>query len=93
MAMKIVNAGVKIPVAQAKPVFIRNNFQNEETFNDDLKLTQALEGYLQGITARGAQAELICVDVPDYAGAWSIKGRYTLDGELVERIVAEMVGK
>jgi hypothetical protein len=75
---------VKIPLAQVKPVFIRNNFQDDESFDDVLGLTAALAGYFQEITARGAQAELIYVDVPEYENAYSMKGRYKLNGDAVE---------
>ncbi len=80
----IVNASVKIPVAQVKPVFIRNNFTNDDTFTDDLKLTKALENYFRELTAKGALAELIYVDVNEYENAYSIKGRYTTAGESVQ---------
>jgi WD40 repeat protein len=79
----IVDAGVKIPLAQVKPVFIRNNFQDEDNFDDGLGLTQTLAAYFQEITARGAQADVIYVDVSAYEGAYSIKGRYTVTGDVV----------
>ena len=80
----IVDGGVKIPLAQPKPVFIRNVFQDEESFDDVLGLTGALADYFRTITARGAQAELIYVDVNDYENAYSIKGRYTVKGDSIE---------
>jgi len=80
----IVNAGVRIPLAQVKPVFIRNNFTNEESFDDDIKLTDALENYFREITAKGAQAKLIYVDVKEYENAYSMKGRYTVKGDVVD---------
>lgn len=43
----------------------------------------ALENYFREITAKGAQAELIFVDVKEYENAWSMKGRYTIKGEEV----------
>ncbi len=79
----IVDAGVKIPLAQVKPVFIRNNFQNDDTYDDDLGLTKALAEYFQQITARGAKADLIYVDVSEYENAYSIKGRYTVVGDAI----------
>jgi hypothetical protein len=78
-----VNAGVKIPVAVGKPVFIRNVFQDEASFDDVLGLTKALADYFQQITAKAAQAPLIYVDVSEYDQAYSIKGRYTLKGDAV----------
>ncbi|MEO6036874.1 MAG: hypothetical protein ABIQ93_00590, partial [Saprospiraceae bacterium] len=80
----LVDAEVTISVAQVKPVFIRNVFQEETSFDDVLGLTDALENYFQKITAKGAQAELIYVDVKEYENAWSMKGRYTIQGDAVE---------
>ncbi|TNE50615.1 MAG: hypothetical protein EP344_17235 [Bacteroidetes bacterium] len=79
----IVGPGVKIPLAQVKPVFIRNVFQDEDSFDDVLGLTPALADYFQQITARGAQANLIYVDVNEYEDAYSIKGRYQISGNTV----------
>ncbi|MCB9300375.1 MAG: caspase family protein [Lewinellaceae bacterium] len=77
----IVNQQVKIPLAQVKPVFVRNVFQEESAFDDVLDIGKLLQGQLQEITAKGAQASLIYVDVPEYQDAYSIKGRYQLKGE------------
>lgn len=77
----IVDAGVKIPVSQVKPVFIRNGFQDENAFDDVLGLNAALSDQLRRITAKGAKAELIYVDVDVYDNAWSMKGRYTVTGD------------
>lgn len=79
----IVDQSVKIPVAQIKPVFIRNVFQDEDSFDDVLGLGQALGDYFRSVTVKGAQAELIYVDVNEYENAYSIKGRYTLADETV----------
>jgi hypothetical protein len=67
-----------------KPVFIRNVFQDETTFDDVLGLTPALAEYFRQITASGAQAPMIYVDVAEYANAYSMKGRYTVTGDAVE---------
>ena len=80
----IVDGTVKIPVSQVKPVFIRNNFQDEASFDDVLGLTPALADYFRGITVKGAKAELIYVDVTEYANAYSMKGRYSINGDAVE---------
>ncbi len=79
----IVNASVIISLAQVKPVFIRNVFQDEVSFDDVLGLTDALENYFREITAKGARAEIIYVDVKEYENAWSMKGRYTINGDQV----------
>jgi hypothetical protein len=80
----IVDATVKIPLAQVKPVFIRNQFQNDETYDDGLGLTAALTGLFQAATARGAQADLVFVDVSEYENAYSLKGLYKVSGDVVE---------
>jgi WD40 repeat protein len=80
----IVNARVKIPVAQEKPVFIRNVFQDEASFDDVLGLTDALEKHFREITAKGAQATIIYVDVKEYENAYSMKGLYKVTGDAVE---------
>jgi hypothetical protein len=79
----IVDATVKIKLAQVKPVFIRNVFQDEDSFDDNLGLTSALAEYFQKTTARGSSADLIYVDVSEYENAYSIKGRYSLKGDAV----------
>ncbi|MBL7828756.1 MAG: caspase family protein, partial [Saprospiraceae bacterium] len=80
----IVTEQVKIPLAQVKPVFVRNNFQDDATFDDGLGLNRALSNFLQGLTAKGAQSDIVYVDVPEYDNAWSVKGRYTVNGQTVK---------
>ncbi|MCB0559918.1 MAG: caspase family protein [Phaeodactylibacter sp.] len=80
----IVNGQVKIPLAQVKPVFVRNTFQEESAFDDVLDIGKRMQAQLQKITAKGAQASLIYVDVPEYQDAYSIKGRYKLEGNQVQ---------
>jgi WD40 repeat protein len=80
----IVDTSVKIVLQQPKPVFIRNAFQDEDIFDDELGLTQALADYFRSLTAKGAQAELIYVDVSEYQNAYSIKGLYKVRGDTVE---------
>lgn len=80
----IVNEKVKIPLAQVKPVFIRNNFQDEDAFEDVLGLTDALEQHFRKMTSKGAQSKIIYVDVKEYENAYSMKGRYSLKDNAVE---------
>ncbi|MCB9334245.1 MAG: caspase family protein [Lewinellaceae bacterium] len=79
----VVNENVEIPLAEVKPVFIRNNFQDAEDFGDPLDLTAALDDYFRKITLHGAQSNIIYVDVAEYENAYSIKGLYTITGENV----------
>lgn len=89
----IVNEKVKIPLSQAKPVFIRNNFQDEDAFEDVLGLTDALEQYFRQQTAKGVQSKLIYVDVKEYENAFSMKGRYKVTGNEVAVRVRLYKGK
>ncbi|MBL7826747.1 MAG: caspase family protein, partial [Saprospiraceae bacterium] len=80
----IVDKEVKIPLPAEKPVFVRNNFTDEATFDDGLGVTDAIENYLREVTIQGAQAPLIFVDVKEYEQAFSLKGRYTVQGDQVQ---------
>ncbi|MCB9300377.1 MAG: caspase family protein [Lewinellaceae bacterium] len=82
-AVGLINERVEIPLPQMKPVFIRNVFQNEDSFDDELGLGQALADYFRSVTAKGAQAELIYVDVSEYKNAYSLKGLYSVAGDAV----------
>jgi WD40 repeat protein len=78
----IAGPGVNIPVAQMKAVFIRNVFL-DENFGDELRLVKALEEYFRKVTAKGAQAEMIYVDVNEYENGYSIRGTYGYEGDAV----------
>lgn len=76
-AIGLINEKVEIPLPQAKPVFIRNIFLDEELLTDHLQLSRHLEDTFQEITARGTKAELIYVDVSRYPHAYSVRGLYS----------------
>ncbi|MEM6380249.1 MAG: caspase family protein, partial [Bacteroidota bacterium] len=79
----IYNEGVEIPLANKKPTFIRSNFQNELTFDDDLGIGNMIDQQLQAEAGKGAQSNFIFVDLNQKEGAYSIKGRYTKeDGQI-----------
>lgn len=72
-----------IPIGNEKPVVIRSNFFNEVTFKDDLKLADQLETLFIKETEKGADANLIYVDVSDYPNAYSLGGLYkTKEGKI-----------
>lgn len=80
----LVGPGVKIPLAKAKPVFVRNNFLDDDIFDDRLGLSNALADYFRSITSKGAQADMLYWDnVNEYENAYSIKGLYTISGDVV----------
>lgn len=72
-----------IPLSLQKPVVVRPNFQEEARPRDSLGLTKRLEDALRDVSARGAEAPLIFWDVPEYSEAYTISGRYRVDGAAV----------
>jgi hypothetical protein len=79
----IKDASVKIPVAQAKPVFIRSSFHDEND-GDELELGKALDEYFYKISLNGTQATVLYVDVNEYENGYSIRGSYVLLDDVVE---------
>jgi WD40 repeat protein len=79
-----VDTTVKIDLPSIKPVFIRSSFQDEFEFADVLGLSAALDNELRNFSTKGAQSEIIFVDVSKYPKAYSIKGRYAISGEQVK---------
>jgi len=69
----------KIPIGNEKPIIIRSNFLNELTFEDDLQLVQGLEKAFRKESSKGANAQMIYVDVNDYPGAYALRGLYRVD--------------
>lgn len=67
----------KIPVGNKKPVIIRSTFLNETTFTDDLQIAKKLERIFIEESQKGAEAELIYVDVSSYPDAYSLTGLYS----------------
>ncbi len=71
----------KITLPSPKPIFVRSSFQDQDTFNDDLKLSEKLDAELKEFsTARGEEQRLVFIDVSRFDEAYSIKGRYTKSG-------------
>jgi hypothetical protein len=79
----IVGPEVKIPLAQAKPIFIRSAFQ-DENHGDELGLVNALEAYFLTTTLKGTMAKLIYANVSEYNNGYSIRGSYVIKGDAVE---------
>lgn len=79
----IVDANVNIPLNKKKVVFIKSNFINLQRNRDDLKLSQQLNAYFQGATAKGTGAKYHYVDVSEYKNAYSISGIYNVKAEQI----------
>ncbi len=74
-----VQAGIVLP--NPKPIFLRSVFQNEETFDDDLNLSEQLDTQLRDLSAKGTDQAVVFVDARKYSGAYSLKGRYSKEGD------------
>ena len=69
---------------EIKPVFVRSNFQEENSFDDVIGLSKALDETLLNTDIDVAASRgLIFVDVNQYENAYSIKGRYSLNNDEV----------
>lgn len=79
----IVHETVKIPIASAKPVFIRNVFLEEKAYDDVLGLGEELSNYFRKVSSKGADAEYIFVDVNQFDNAYAVKGIYKITGDKV----------
>lgn len=74
-----------IPLADAKPLFVRANFQDEKKMYDQLNLGKMVNESLRGVTYRTAvnpfEAWLVYLDVPEFPNSYSLNGRYAIKGE------------
>ncbi len=65
-----------VPLAQVKPVFVQSNFQDEDEFFDVLSLGNIVDDYLNEVSAKGTESELIFIDTRDFPDAYKLVGRY-----------------
>lgn len=74
-----------IPLADAKPLFVRANFQDEKKMYDQLNLGKIVNESLRGVTYRAAtnpfEAWLVYLDVPEFPNSYALNGRYTIKGD------------
>ena len=79
----LVTDEVKIPVQQVKPIFIRSNLFEMDSWDDLLGLSKDLDTYMANISSGPQSLGIIFVDVTAYEGAYSIKGQYQLEGDAI----------
>lgn len=70
----------QIILPSPKPMFLRSSFENEITFNDDLRLSDTIDNELINVQSRDGN-EVIFIDASRFSGAYSLKGRYQKDGD------------
>lgn len=79
----LMNDEIEIPLQQVKPLFTRSNFQEEESFRDLIRLSKALDKYLVDASSGPTSRGVIFIDVDEYENAFSVNGRYSLEGDVV----------
>lgn len=72
------NIGLPSP----KPIFLRSAFQDEETFDDPLNLSEELNQQLKGKEARSVESQVVFVDASTFTDGYSLKGRYKKIGDM-----------
>lgn len=65
----------EIVLPSPKPLFLRSNFTNQVTFNDDLRLSATIDNELIDIQNRG-ENNVIFINASQFSDAYSLKGRY-----------------
>jgi len=70
----------QIILPSPKPLFLRSNFTNEITFNDNLRLSESINDELINIQTRD-ENEVIFIDASRFSDAYSLKGRYQKNGD------------
>ncbi len=65
----------KVVIPSPKPLFVKSNFTNDESFNDDLRISEKLDEMLTNVQTRSG--DLVFVNVNRFPNSYSLKGRYT----------------
>ena len=68
----------KIILPSPKPLFAKSNYSDENTFNDDLRLSEKADEFFMSLQSRGAS--VIFVNVNRFPNAYALKGRYSKKG-------------
>jgi hypothetical protein len=74
----------KIPLAQAKPIFLHSTFLDADKFSDHLKLAQLLDDLLIEHSTRGESASLIFVQAQEFPNAYKVGGIYKIIGNQIQ---------
>jgi WD40 repeat protein len=74
------SAKARIPYRQTRPVILRASLQDEERFSDWLGLGRLLDEVLRDVSSRGADATVMFWDATDGPAAYSLAGRYKVEG-------------
>ena len=84
----------QINLPSPKPLFVRSNFMNAESFADDLRLTDAINEQLNDFSAsRKGEPKLVFIDVARFSDAYSLKGQYTLNNDNIKLVFRLFMGE
>ncbi len=83
----------RIPLGEELPMVMRSAFQDEERIRDHLGVARSLDEALDALSSRADRPPLVFVDAnPDLADAFSVVGRYKVDGDKVVVSVRVFLG-
>jgi WD40 repeat protein len=73
----------RIPLATVRPLVVESSFQDEERFRDVLELGRWVDDSLRGAAAARGATGPVFVEAAEFPGAYSLAGRYLVDGSRV----------
>ena len=77
----------KIPLPKARPLVVRAEFQEEESFKDVLGMAGRVDELLREASTKGDGVAPVFVDASEGEGAYQLAGRYRIQGDAVEMTV------
>ena len=72
-----------IPLAAARPVYIKSQFQEEDNFADQLRLAGTLDNLLTEKSSQNKKAGFIFFPVDEFPGAYQVFGRYRIQQDTI----------
>ncbi len=70
-----------IAIVQPKPVFIHSGFQGQQDFHDVLRMGEFVDKQL--VSNDSESGKIVFLDKPNFTGAHTIRGRYTVSGSSI----------
>jgi len=73
----------QIPLAKAKPVFIRSLFIDRRAKRDKLSITRAMNDKLMQESDKGIESKFLYFDSDEYADSYSLSGDYFVEDSII----------
>ncbi len=70
-----------IPIARIRPVFVKSALINKNSLDDNMQLGKKIDEKLNDMAMRGAESDLVFVNVPDYPEGCKVSGIYEQTGD------------